>query len=255
MVSKRANVFSARALFGWMPDGPDFDIYQTSAGYTAVTNAVRRQILDALGEHDRELPDLVKITGKSKPTLSNLHVRELLAQNLVEEMAHPTDARKKVYRLKARRIGRSNVPLEQLRGAVKHYVSLSPLAYAVPFPAVVGAVAQGHPAAPRDALRKQGQALGEAASHLFATTGARDVLTAVAGFWERENVAKTIRVDFEKLEVEVEIGDAVKAPSVEGIAIVLGAVVEGVLRSRLGADGPVQVRMGRGRRATLTLPK
>lgn len=236
-----------------MADGADFDIYQTAAGYTAVTNPVRRQILDALAEKDRELPDLVKVTGKSKPTLSNLHMRELLEKNLIEELPHATDARKKVYRIVARRIGRSNVPLEQLRGAVKHYVSLSPLAYAVPFPAILDVLAAGHPAASRDALRRQAQALGASASHLFNASGPRDVMTAVAGFWEREGVAKTARMDFERLEFEVELAEGHAAGDAMGI--LLGGLVEGVLRSRLQVEGPVVVKVGRGRRVTLGLPR
>lgn len=235
-----------------MADGPDFDIYQTASGYVAVTNPVRRKILDALADRDRELPDLVKVTGRSKPTLSNLHVRELLAQHLIEEMPHPTDARRKVYRIAARRIGRSNVPLDQLRGAVKHYVSLSPLAYALPIGAVLDVLAAGHAgAATRETLRAQGAALGEAASHLFTATGARDALTAIAGFWEREGIAKPARVDFERLELEVELSDARPA---EATAIVLGALLEGVLRARLGIEGAVTTRV-KGKRATLTLPK
>lgn len=236
-----------------MPEGADFDIYQTAAGYAAVTNPVRRVILDALAQQDRELPDLVRITGKAKPTLSNLHVRELLEKGLIEERPHATDARRKVYRIVARRIGRSNVPLEQLRGAVKHYVSLSPLAYAVPFPLVLELLAAGPPHAPKEALRRQAQALGASASHLFSTSGPRDVMTAVAGFWEREGVAKTARMDFERLEFEVELVEP--GPPTEPMATVLAGVLEGVLRSRLGVEGAVSGRAGKGRRITLALPK
>ena len=237
-----------------MPEGADFDIYQTAAGYTAVTNPVRRQILDALSQQDRELPDLVKLTGKSKPTLSNLHVRELLEKGLVEEMPHPTDARRKVYRIAARRIGRSNVPLEQLRGAVKHYVSLSPLAYAVPFPAVLEVLAAGWGAgaAARDAVRKQAQRLGESASQLFTTTSPRDVMTAVAGFWEREGVARTARMDFDRMEFEVELTGSEQGA--EAMGSILAGVLEGVLRSRLGVEGAVGAK-AKGRKVVLSFPK
>lgn len=235
-----------------MSDGADFDIYQTAAGYTAVTNPVRRKIMDALSERDRELPDLVRITGKSKPTLSNLHVRELLEKGLVEELPHPTDARRKVYRIAARRIGRSNVPLEQLRGAVKHYVSLSPLAYAVPFPVVLDVLAAGHSAGARDAVRRQAQALGESASQLLATSSPRDAMTAVAGFWEREGVAKTTRMDFERMEFEVELASSEAGG--DAMATILGGVVEGVLRSRLGLEGAVGAK-AKGKRVTLTFPR
>src|SRR5437763_14553384 len=109
----------------------EFDIYQTPAGYAAVTNPVRRQILSALAEKDLDLPALMKVTGRSKPTLSNLHVRELLHQKLVEERPHPRDSRRKLYRLIGRKIGSSDVPIEQLRGAVKQY-AVGAMAHAVP---------------------------------------------------------------------------------------------------------------------------
>lgn len=235
-----------------MADGQDFDIYQTAAGYTAVTNAVRRQILDALEQRDRELPDLVKLTGKAKPTLSNIHMRDLLEKGLIEERPHPTDARRKVYRLVARRIGRSNVPLEQLRGAVKHYVSMSPLAYAVPFSALVGILAAGHAAGGKDAIRAQARALGETASHLFTAAGTRDVMTAVAGFWEREGIARTARMDFERLEFEVELQDA--SWPADAAAHIFAGVVEGILRSRLSLEGPVSSK-AKGRKVTFGLPR
>src|SRR5581483_3743852 len=138
----------------------DFDIYQTESGYTAVTNDVRRQILNALAKKDRQLPELVKITRKAKPTLSSVHMKELLQQRLVEELAHPTDKRKKIYRLRARRIGSSNLPVDQLRSAVKSYVSASPLAARLPLAACVEAICAAPASASDETLRAQGRRLG-----------------------------------------------------------------------------------------------
>ena len=233
-------------------EGRDFDIYQTSAGYSAVTNEVRRKILEALSQKDLELGDLVRVTGKSKPTLSTLHVRELLEQRLIEENAHPTDARRKTYHLIARRIGSSNVPLEQLRGAVKHYVSLSPLAYAIPFPTVLEVLA-ADPAGDAKTLRKQGRVLGEKASSLFTTTSARDILTALAGFWERENVARTVRLDFDKLEAEVQLNDALTGKSTEAVAAVFAGLIEGIAATHLKTKLDVTAKGTKTGRVTLTV--
>jgi DNA-binding transcriptional ArsR family regulator len=246
-------VLAGRGAPTRVAEGREFDIFQTAAGYSAVTNPVRRKILEALEKGEQELGDLVKVTGKSKPTLSNLHMRELLEQRLIEEQPHPTDARRKIYRLAARRIGSSNVPLEQLRGAVKHYVSLSPLAYAVPFPRVLDVLAVEGKVDAR-MLREQSRALGEKASSLFAASDVRDVLTAVAGFWEREGVARTTKLDFDKLEMEVQPLDALAARPAETVAVLLAGIVEGVLRSRLQIDSPVATRTRTGR-VTLTYPR
>lgn len=235
----------------------EFDIYQTDAGYAAVTNPVRRKILEALAERERELPDFVRLTAKSKSTLSNLHVKELLQQGLVEERPHPTDARRKIYRLKGRRIGSSDVPIDQLRGAVKHYVSLSPLAHTIPLPAVVGILVAGARAASAEALRAQGRALGRTAAPLFTTTGPRDALTAIAGFWEREALARAGRIDLDRLELEVEVAEGYVAEEkgLEGVGAVLGGFLEGVLGARLAIEGAVAVKTRGERRVILALPK
>src|SRR5687768_2013976 len=67
LVSSGANVL--RRPGAWTGEDPmgdgAFDIYQTDAGYAAVTNPVQRQILDALRGGDQQLPHLVKATGRS----------------------------------------------------------------------------------------------------------------------------------------------------------------------------------------------
>ena len=230
---------------------PQFDIYQTHAGYVAVTNEVRRRILDALKDGDLDLPALVKVTKKAKPTLSNLHVKELLAQGLVEELPHGTDARRKLYRLRARRIGSSDVPLDQLRSAVKHYVGLSPLAYALPFPAVLAALTvEG---VPESALRRQAREIGARASALFTAADANDALTAVAAFLDREHIAKAKRLDFDAGEVELALEEVCPEGRDEATAIVLAGIVEGILRARFGKDLAVRARVARPRRVVLEL--
>ena len=241
-----------RPLAPPVSEARDFDIYQTSAGYSAVTNVVRRKILEALEKRDLELGDLVRVTGKSKPTLSTLHVRELLEQHLIEENAHPTDARRKTYHLIARRIGSSNVPLDQLRGAVKHYVSLSPLAYAIPFPTVLEMLSADPTADPKT-LRKQGRVLGERASSLFQTTSPRDILTALAGFWERENVARTVRLDFDKLEAEVQLHEPLGGKATEAVAVIFAGLIEGIAATHLKTSLDVLAKGSKTGRVTLTV--
>lgn len=83
-----------------MPE-TSFDLYRTADGYAVVTNDVRRRILRALAEEELGLPGIVEVTGRSKPTLSAVHMRALVDDGLVEVRAHPTDGRRKIYTLAA----------------------------------------------------------------------------------------------------------------------------------------------------------
>lgn len=219
----------AKAHF--VAEANEFDVYQTAAGYVAVTNEVRRAILSALASKERELNDLVKITGKAKPTLSNLHMKELLAQNLIEEIPHPTDARRKIYRLKGQRIGSSNIPIEQLRGAVKHYVSLSPLAHALPLQQVLDVLLAGG-AKSQDAVHRQAAKLGEISSHLLVAPDVRELLPRVAAYWEREGITRTARIDLEHeaLELDVNPRYAESKETLKLAASLLAGFLQGVVR-------------------------
>lgn len=234
-----------------MAEARPFDIYRTASGYVAVTNPVRRAILDALrARGELELGDLVTVTGKSKPTLSNLHMRELLDQRLVEERANPTDARRKSFRLVAAHIGSSNLPVEQLRDAVKHYVTLAPLAYAVPFATVVdvlladGTVDAAH-------LRAQGRALGARTSAQLACATTREALASVAAFWEREGLA--VRAEARASDLAFHAAPAFAARAPESFAALLAGALEGVLRARLADDRDVLSSVSKTGRVVLAL--
>ena len=109
-----------------------FTIYGTPKGYHAVTNPVRQRILRELEAGERTLTELVELTGKAKSTLSAVHLRDLLQHGLVEERVHTEDSRVKLYRLSSRRIGNSSIPVEDLRDAVRAYVSSSQGSLALP---------------------------------------------------------------------------------------------------------------------------
>lgn len=86
-----------------MPE-TSFDLYRTDDGYAVVANDVRRRILHALAEEELGLPEIVEVTDRSKPTLSAVHLRALVEDGLVEVVPHPTDGRRKIYVLAARRL-------------------------------------------------------------------------------------------------------------------------------------------------------
>lgn len=215
-----------------------FDIYQTDAGYAAVTNPVQRQILDALRKGERQLADLVKATGRSKPTLSSLHMRELLARELVEERSHPTDSRRKVYRLRATRIGSSDIPVAQLRDAVQHYVGLSPLAARLPLKAMVEALGAVPAGADAKAVWAQAHRLGRLASGSLRVGSARDVWMRLSGFLEAEGVAQPARIDLEAGVLELRLGPPLRGSA--AAAAVLGGFAEGVAAGKGLEMGRVQ---------------
>ena len=211
-----------------------FEIYQTARGYVAVTNATRRQILEALAQHDLQLPELVELTQKAKPTLSSVHMKALLGEDLIAELPHPNDKRKKIYRLVARRIGSSALPLDQLRSAVQHYVSLSPLAARLPLTVTFEALSAAPPTTDPAVLHAQSRRLGELSASLFERQArARDLVTAVAGLLEREGLATPLKLDLEALSIELEIGGSLpkEAPPARLIALLCG-FVEGVMTGR-----------------------
>jgi hypothetical protein len=213
-----------------MADGA-FDIYQTGSGYAAVTSPVQRQILDALRTGEKQLPELVAITGRSKPTLSSLHMKELLARELIEESPHPTDSRRKVYRLRAQRIGSSELPVAQLREAVQHYVSLSPLPNRIPIAQALDAIAHAPEGTPAGVLHRQAERLGSQAAQLFRVGTPRDLWMRLASFLESERMASALRIDLQHGSVELRPGPALSAPP-ERVAAVLAGFAQGVAAGR-----------------------
>ncbi len=204
-----------------------FDIYQTDAGYAAVTNPVQRQILDSLRTGERQLPELVEITGRSKPTLSSLHMKELLARELIEERGHPTDSRRKVYCLRATKIGSSDIPVSQLRDAVQHYVSLSPVKASLPLRSLVEALAAAPAGTDPDIVWTQARHLGTIAAPGLKVGNARDLWMRVSSFLEQEDLARPLRIDLEHSRLELTLGAAFEKAGVLAPAILSG-LIEGM---------------------------
>ena len=230
----------------------DFDIYQTDEGYVAVTNEVRRTILAALAKKERMLPDLVKLTKKAKPTLSSVHMRELLEQKLVEEVPHPTDKRKKIYRLKGKRIGTSSLPVDQLRNAVKQYAAAGAPRAAVGI--ALDAIAAAPSSTPDATLRAQARRLGSLHAAQFAPGSSREAVTAIAGFLEREGLVRALKLDLEALSIELELTPQEPDADLARGALLVAAFAEGLLSSKPGEESRAKVSALHGRRFTLHLP-
>ncbi len=213
-----------------------FDIYRTRNGYTAVDNDVQRQILEALADGDQQLPALMEITGKSKPTLSATHMKELLQRSLVDELPHPSDGRRKIYRLAGERIGASDIPVPQLRQAVEAFVSLDPLQGRLPLRMVLAILV----AAPADAdpavVHAQGVHYGAMVADSLRVPAGAGLWLHMVRWFEEQGVAQPLRVDLER-------GEVVLAPqgvaNLAGAAAALAGIVEGVLSVAAPGAGKV----------------
>lgn len=102
---------------------PRFEIWEAGSRIHSVDNPVRLKVLRALEARPRKLPELVRITGKAKSTLSELHVGPLVEAGLVAEHADPKDSRSKLYELRGHRLGSSDVDVPRLRASVLAYAS------------------------------------------------------------------------------------------------------------------------------------
>lgn len=234
----------------------NFDIYEAGDEYVAVTNGVRRRILARLEEGPSQLPELVELTGKSKSTLSSSHIGELLERDLVEAAQHPDDSRKKVYRLAGRKIGSSNVPLAQLRDAVKEYVSLSPGAARFPLSITVDALAAAPETADPEHLRAQARRLGLLVGQLLDVGAGRDRLLSIADMLEREGLAKAVRLDMEEdYRLVLQRGEAApRETSIERVSVLVGGLTEGVLGDE-EAGSRVEVQpLGEGETFSISIP-
>lgn len=223
----------------------NFDIYATEDAYMAVTNDVRRRILSALEEQPLQLPELVELTGKSKSTLSSIHMTELVDKGLVDEQRHPDDSRKKIYRVVGRKIGSSNIPLEQLREAVKEYVSVAPKAARFPLSVTLDALAHAPESTSTEVLKAQARRLGLLVGKLLQTADGRDLLIEVAELLEQEGLAEPVRLDMEGSDTLVlKRGDsAPRDVQLARVAVLVGSLIEGVLADTGSGERRVHVEV------------
>lgn len=210
------------------PASGQFDIYQSAVGVTAVTNPVQRQILEALSEEDLQLPDLVELTGKAKSTLSSIHMKELLNRELVQEVPHPTDSRRKIYHL----IGR---PMRSPNGAPpsprpKTPPSATPAvptgAPGLPLAAVFQVLAEA-PADADEAVLLQARGLGRRYGKRLLAKDTGSFASALTRFVEEERLAHHLQLDFESLNFRCRPGAGVAEIAPDRMGRLLAAFAEG----------------------------
>lgn len=214
----------------------EFDIYQTAGGTTAITSPVQRQILQALSQGELQLPDIVELTGKAKSTLSSIHMKELLARQIIEELPHPTDSRRKVYRLVGKPLKASSTNIKELQeDAAKTFERHALPIHGLPL-ASIFQVLDAAPARQDGALRKQADALGRKYAHRFTATNVAGFASELTRFVETERLAEHLQLDFEALTFRCRPGSKVSDLEADRLGLLLAGFAEGVAAAR-GLDG------------------
>ncbi len=82
-------------------------IFSTPKGLNVVKSPVKSIILSALREKELSFDEIVKVTGKSKSTVS-VHLKALSQDGVIGSKTHPADQRKKIFFINSRYIGELN---------------------------------------------------------------------------------------------------------------------------------------------------
>jgi len=82
-------------------------IFSTPKGLNVVKSPVKSIILSALRQKEMSFDEIVKVTGKSKSTVS-VHLKALTQDGILGSKAHPADQRKKIFFINSRYIGELN---------------------------------------------------------------------------------------------------------------------------------------------------
>ncbi|HUR24708.1 MAG TPA: helix-turn-helix domain-containing protein [Candidatus Thermoplasmatota archaeon] len=219
--------------------GPSFDIYHSVKGYVTISNEVQRRILAAVADRDASFQDLVQASGRSKPTVSQ-QVKELIASDLLEEKSSSTDRRRRFYHLIGQRIGSSDLPVPDLRNAVRDYVQKSSEP-SLKLPLFLEALA-GTDAAAATCWR-QASVVGSAMASQMELGLEGGPWMRLARFFEKSRLAKPLRIDVEGNRLECELDPALKGPA-GSLAAGLGGLVDGAWKA-LGKGGVAHSLEGR----------
>lgn len=83
---------------------PQYKIFSSNKKVEIVEGQVKVKILDSLRKHNMTFNEIVDLTGKAKPTVSQ-HLRELVNDGLIRSIKDPADARRKIFCINAEYLG------------------------------------------------------------------------------------------------------------------------------------------------------
>lgn len=79
-------------------------IFGTKKGLNIVNSSIKSKILEILEENERSGAEIVKLTGKSKATIS-AHLNDLVGMGIIESKPNPKDGRSKIFFIKSSYLG------------------------------------------------------------------------------------------------------------------------------------------------------
>ncbi|MDD3984668.1 MAG: ArsR family transcriptional regulator [Methanobacterium sp.] len=79
-------------------------IFGTKDGINIVKSPIKSKILSILEKNDKSGAEIVKLTGKSKATIS-AHMNDLVKTGIVNSKPNPTDGRSKLFYIKSKSLG------------------------------------------------------------------------------------------------------------------------------------------------------
>ena len=83
---------------------PQYKIFSSDNKIDVVKGQVKVKILDSLCYNNMSFNEIVELTGKAKPTVSQ-HLRELVDDGLIKSTKDPDDARRKIFCINAEFLG------------------------------------------------------------------------------------------------------------------------------------------------------
>jgi DNA-binding transcriptional ArsR family regulator len=87
---------------------------ETDSVFDALADPTRRQVLQLLGGQPMRASDLARAAGQSRPGMSR-HLRVLLGAGMVQDERDPSDARLRIFRLRAEGLEAAHTWLDQVR--------------------------------------------------------------------------------------------------------------------------------------------
>jgi uncharacterized protein len=79
-------------------------IFGTKNGLNIVNSSIKSKILEILEKNERSGAEIVKLTGKSKATIS-AHLNDLVGMGIIESKPNPKDGRSKIFFIKSSYLG------------------------------------------------------------------------------------------------------------------------------------------------------
>ena len=81
-----------------------YKIFSSENKVDVIKGQIKVQILDSLCNKNMSFNEIVQLTGKAKPTVSQ-HLRELVDEGLIRSTKDPQDARRKIFCINAELLG------------------------------------------------------------------------------------------------------------------------------------------------------